>query len=96
VAAQPKEQNLYDNTETPQPRLLAQLEPLLDHRAVLISISKLEDDQLQVSICPLHLKEGENAALTAPLCVTCTAVELDQVWATTRRPQVSSLQNVRW
>ena len=64
-------------TETSQPGLFAQLEPLLAHRAVLITVSKLEGDQLQVNICPRQLKEGENPALTVPLCVTGTAVELD-------------------
>ena len=63
--------------ETSQTGLFAQLEPLLDHRAVLITVSKLEGDQLQVNICPRQLKEDENPALTAPLCVTGTAIELD-------------------
>lgn len=62
---------------TSQPGLFAQLEPLLVHRAVLITVSKLDVDQLQVNICPRQLKEGENPALTIPLCVTGTAAELD-------------------
>ena len=57
--------------------LFAQLEPLLAHRAVLITVSKLDADQLQVNICPRQLKEGENSALTIPLCVTGTVAELD-------------------
>ena len=64
-------------TETTQPGLFAQLEPLLAHRAVLITVSKLEGDQLLVNICPRQLKEDENPALTVPFCVTGTAVELD-------------------
>jgi PRTRC genetic system protein E len=64
-------------TATPQSCLFAQLEPLLAHRAVLITVSKLVGDQLQVNICPRQLKEGENPALTIPLCVTGTAAELD-------------------
>lgn len=64
-------------TETSQPGLFAQLEPLLAHRAVLITVSKLESDHLQVNICPRQLKDGENPALTIPLCVTGTATELD-------------------
>ena len=64
-------------TETSQSGLFVQLEPLLAHRAVLITVSKLEGDQLQVNICPRQLKEDENQALTVPLCVTGTAVELD-------------------
>jgi PRTRC genetic system protein E len=64
-------------TDTSRPRLFTQLEPLLDHRTVLITVSKIEGDRLQVNICPRQLKEGENPALTIPLCVTGTAAELD-------------------
>jgi PRTRC genetic system protein E len=64
-------------TAVPQPGLFTQLQPLLAHRAVLITISNLEGDQLQVNICPRQLKEGENSALTIPLCVTGTAADLD-------------------
>jgi PRTRC genetic system protein E len=55
-----------------------QLAPLLAQRAVLITVSKLDEgSQLQVNICPRQLKDGENQALTTPLCVTGTAEELD-------------------
>jgi PRTRC genetic system protein E len=64
-------------TASSQSGLFAQLEPLLAHRAVLITVSKLDGDQLQVNICPRQLKDGENSALTIPLCVTGTAAELD-------------------
>jgi len=58
--------------------LFSQLAPLLVHRAVLITVSKLvEGDLLQVNICPRQLKEGENQALTTALSLTGTAVELD-------------------
>jgi PRTRC genetic system protein E len=57
-----------------------QLAPLLAQRAVLITVSKLEEgSQLQVNICPRQLKDGENQALTAPLCVTGTAEDLRTV-----------------
>ena len=71
---------------TSQAGLFAQLVPLLAHRAVLITVSKLEGDQLQVNICPRQLKDGENQALTTPLCVTGTAAELDADLV----PQISS------
>jgi hypothetical protein len=60
---------------TPTPNgLFSQLVPLLTHRAVLITVSRLDEgDVLQVSLCPRQLKEGENQALTTPLCVTGTA-----------------------
>src|SRR5438477_12560723 len=64
-------------TQTSQGGLFTQLEPLLANRAVLITVSKVEGDTLQVNICPRQLKEGENPALTVPLCVTRTAAELD-------------------
>jgi len=73
-------------TTTSQAGLFAQLAPLLVHRAVLITVSKLEGDQLQVNICPRQLKDGENQALTTPLCVTGTAAELDAELV----PQISS------
>src|SRR5207249_4157303 len=41
------------------------------------TVSKIEGDRLQVNICPRQLKEGENPALTVPLCVTGSAAELD-------------------
>jgi PRTRC genetic system protein E len=65
------------HTDTSQGGLFTQLEPLLVHRAVLVTVSKIEGDRLQVNICPRQLKEGENPALTIPLCVTGTAAELD-------------------
>ena len=65
------------HTDTFQGGLFTQLEPLLVHRAVLVTVSKIAGDRLQVNICPRQLKEGENPALTIPLCVTGTAAELD-------------------
>jgi PRTRC genetic system protein E len=73
------------HTDTSQGGLFTQLEPLLVHRAVLVTVSKIEGDRLQVNICPRQLKEGENAALTIPLCVTGTAAELDEDFV----PQIS-------
>src|SRR5437899_3287589 len=77
AASGPQEPIFMTTTETTQRGLFAQLEPLLDHRAVLITLSKLEGNQLQVNICPRQFKEDENPALTVPLCVIGTAVELD-------------------
>jgi PRTRC genetic system protein E len=73
-------------TVSTQAGLFVQLAPLLVHRAVLITVSKLEGDHLQVNICPRQLKDGENQALTTPLCVTGTAAELDAELV----PQISS------
>lgn len=72
---------------TPTPGLFTQLLPLLAQRAVLITISKIDEgDRLQVNICPRQLKDGENQALTAPLAVCGTAAELDAELV----PQVTS------
>jgi len=73
---------------TPTPDgLFSQLVPLLAHRAVLITVSRIDEgDLLQVNLCPRQLKEGENQALTTPLCVTGTARELDAEFV----PQISS------
>ena len=73
----PQGANPVTQTATTQPGLFRQLEPLLVHRAVMITVSKLEGDRLQVNVCPRQLKEGESQALTTPLCVTGTAEELD-------------------
>lgn len=66
-------------TDTSQsPGLFTQLLPLLAQRAVLITISQIEEgDRLQVNICPRQLKDGENQALTTPLSACGTATELD-------------------
>ena len=64
-------------TYTSRGGIFTQLDPLLVHRAVLITVSKVEGERLQVNICPKQLKDGENPTLTAPLCVTGTAAELD-------------------
>lgn len=74
------------NPTTP-PCLFTQLLPLLAQRAVLITISKIDEgDRLQVNVCPRQLKDGENKALTAPLAVCGTAAELDAELV----PQVTS------
>ena len=65
-------------TAETQNGFFTQLAPLLVQRAVLITVSKLDEGrQLQVNICPRQLKDGENQALTTPLCITGTAEELD-------------------
>lgn len=61
------------------PGLFSQLEPMLANRAVLITVSAPDGNggRLQVNICPRQLKDGENKALTTPLCLAGTAAELD-------------------
>jgi len=58
--------------------MFKELAPLLRQRAVLLTITRLEEDEIRVNIIPKKLKDGENAALTTPLSVIGTAEELDR------------------
>jgi PRTRC genetic system protein E len=55
-----------------------ELAPYLRQRAVLLTVTRLEEDQIRVNVIPQKLKDGENLALTTPLSVTGTAEELDR------------------
>ena len=57
--------------------MFKELAPVLRHRAVLMTITFAEDDQIRVNVVPKILKEDENKALTTPLTITGTAEELD-------------------
>ena len=57
--------------------MFKELVPYLRQRAVLLTVTHIEDDQIRVNVIPQKLKDGENAALTTPLTVTGTADELD-------------------
>lgn len=57
--------------------MFKELSPVLRHRAVLMTITFTEDDQIRVNVVPKKLKDDENKALTTPLTVTGTAEELD-------------------
>jgi len=58
--------------------MFKELAPYLRQRAVLLTVTHLENEQIRVNIVPQKLKDGENAALTTPLTVTGSAEELDQ------------------
>jgi PRTRC genetic system protein E len=58
--------------------MFKELAPYLRQRAVLLTVTRLEDDQISVSIIPKKLQDGENTALTTPLKLTGTAEELDR------------------
>ena len=63
--------------------MFKELVPILRNRAVLMTVTALDDDQIRVNIVPKKMKDGDNDALTTPLSVTGTAEELDaQVAAT--------------
>ena len=57
--------------------MFKELAPVLRHRAVLMTITFIEEDQIRVNVVPKKLKDDENKALTTPLTVTGTAEELD-------------------
>ena len=58
--------------------MFKELLPYLRHRAVMLTVTHLEDDQIRVNVIPKKLKDGENEALTTPVSITGTAEELDQ------------------
>ena len=58
--------------------MFKELAPYLRQRAVLLTVTHLEEDQIRVNVIPQKIKDGENGALTTPLTVTGTAQELDQ------------------
>jgi PRTRC genetic system protein E len=58
--------------------MFKELAPFLRQRAVLLTVTHLEEEQIRVNIVPQKLMDGDNAALTTPLTVTGTAEELDR------------------
>ena len=63
--------------------MFKELVPILRNRAVLMTASALDDDQIRVNVVPKKMKDGDNDALTTPLSVTGTAEELDTQLAAT-------------
>jgi len=57
--------------------MFKELAPVLRHRAVLMTITSIDDDQIRVNVVPKKLKDDENRALTTPLTIVGTAEELD-------------------
>jgi len=57
--------------------MFKELAPYLRQRAVLLTVTHLDEDQIRVNVIPQKIKDGENSALTTPLSVTGTAEELD-------------------
>jgi len=58
--------------------MFRELAPLLRQRAVLLTVTHLEEDQIRVNVLPKQVGIGENTALTTPFSVTGTAEELDE------------------
>ena len=57
--------------------MFKELGPLLRQRAVVMILTRLEDDTIRVNVIPRKLNESENDALTTPLRVAGTAEDLD-------------------
>ncbi|HTY85335.1 MAG TPA: PRTRC system protein E [Silvibacterium sp.] len=58
--------------------MFKELAPLLRHRAVLVTVSHVEEDRFRVNVIPKKISDGENDALTTPVSVTGTVEELDE------------------
>ena len=57
--------------------MFKELVPILRNRAVLMTATALDDDQIRINVVPKKMKDGDHDALTTPLSVTGTAEELD-------------------
>jgi PRTRC genetic system protein E len=58
--------------------MFKELAPLVRHRAVLFTVSHIEQDQFRVNVIPKKIADGENDALTTPVSVTGTVEDLDK------------------
>lgn len=58
--------------------MFKELAPLVRNRAVLLTVSHLEDDQFRVNVIPKKVADGDNDALTTPVSVTGTVEDLDR------------------
>ena len=58
--------------------MFKELAPLVRHRAVLFTVSHVEDDKFRVNVIPKKISDGENDALTTPVSVTGTVEDLDR------------------
>lgn len=63
--------------------MFKELVPILRSRAVLMTATALDDDQIRVNVIPKKMKDGDHDALTTPLSITGTAEELDTQLAAT-------------
>jgi PRTRC genetic system protein E len=57
--------------------MFAELMPLLAGRVVCIMASRIDDQTMRVIVLPKPAKEGENGALSTPLCFSGTPEDLD-------------------
>ena len=70
--------------------MFKELAPLVRQRAVLFTVSHVEDDRFRVNVIPKKIADGENDALTTPVSVTGNVEDLDRELAETLLHFVSS------
>ena len=70
--------------------MFKELAPLVRHRAVLLTVSHVEDDQFRVNVIPKKVSDSDNDALTTPVSVTGTVEDLDRELPQTLLSFVSS------
>ena len=58
--------------------MFIELMPLLDQRAVMITVSRVNQHSIRVNFIPSRKKEDENPALATPLSFSGTPEELDR------------------
>jgi PRTRC genetic system protein E len=58
--------------------MFKELAPLLRHRAVLFTVTHVEEDTFRVNVIPKKVSEADNDALTIPVSVTGTVEDLDR------------------
>jgi PRTRC genetic system protein E len=75
--------------------MFKELVPILRQRAVLLTVTLLEEEQIRVNIVPKKIRDGDNDALTTPLSVTGSADELDAELSMTIVTFVSSHLQLR-
>jgi PRTRC genetic system protein E len=75
--------------------MFKELAPLVRHRAVLFTVSHVDDDRFRVNVIPKKITEGENDALTTPVSITGTVDDLDRELPQTLLHFVSSHLELR-
>ena len=79
--------------------MFEELMPLLTERVLVVTLSRVSDEQICVNVIPKSLKSDhrdDDAALTTPLSVTGAPKELDEQlrdsWRSLSRPTWDCLQ----
>ena len=70
--------------------MFKELAPLLRHRAILLTVTQVEDNQFRVNVIPKKVTDGDNDALTTPVSITGTVEDLDAQLSATLVNFVSS------